>query len=86
MRFNELRRQLHAVTPTTLTRTLRELERDGLILREQFLEIPPRVEYTATDLGKSLRPVFQTIYDWGQLQMESVKQRRGSYDSREQAS
>ena len=86
VRFNELRRLLPGVTPTTLTRVLRELERDGLVLRKQFLEIPPRVEYSTTDLGSSLFSVFQAIDEWGQLQLDTVEQARGSFDSRQQAS
>lgn len=63
-RFNELVARLDPVTPTTLTRQLRELERDGLVKRTQFNEIPPRVEYEATELSTTLVPVLETISEW----------------------
>jgi len=63
-RFNELVERLHPITPTTLTRQLRELERDGLVKRTQYNEIPPRVEYEATELSATLRPVLETIAEW----------------------
>jgi DNA-binding HxlR family transcriptional regulator len=63
-RFNELVERLHPVTPTTLTRQLRELERDGLVKRTQYNEIPPRVEYEATELSATLGPVLETIAEW----------------------
>ena len=63
-RFNELVERLHPITPTTLTRQLRELERDGLVERTQYNEIPPRVEYEATELSATLGPVLETIAEW----------------------
>lgn len=63
-RFNRLAEILTPVTPTTLTRQLRELERDGLITRTQYNEIPPRVEYAATHAATTLKPVLRTIADW----------------------
>lgn len=63
-RFNELVERLQPVTPTTLTRQLRELERDGLVKRTQYNEIPPRVEYEATELSATLGPVLETIAEW----------------------
>ena len=63
-RFNELVDRLHPITPTTLTRQLRELERDGLVSRTQYNEIPPRVEYAATELSATLVPVIETISEW----------------------
>jgi len=64
VRFNALVDLLAPVTPTTLTRQLRELERDGLVIRTHHKEIPPRVEYEVTDAAASLRPVLQTISEW----------------------
>ncbi|MGK0274674.1 MAG: DNA-binding HxlR family transcriptional regulator [Ilumatobacter sp.] len=63
-RFNELVERLAPITPTTLTRQLRELERDGLVTRTQYNEIPPRVEYEATELSATLGPVLETIAEW----------------------
>jgi len=65
MRFGELRKMLGNVTNTALTNALRELEEDELVHREQFNEIPPHVEYSLTDKGKDLLPVFNTIANWG---------------------
>jgi DNA-binding HxlR family transcriptional regulator len=64
-RFGELRRELAHVTDRTLTRQLRELEADGLVSREVFAEVPPRVEYSLTPLGESLRCVVETLDVWG---------------------
>lgn len=64
-RFNELQRQMSAITHRTLTLQLRELERDGIVKRTVYAEVPPRVEYELTDLGLSMKPIIQSIYDWG---------------------
>ena len=64
-RFGELRNELGDVTDRTLTRQLRELEDDGLVHREVFAEVPPRVEYSLTPLGQSLRSVIATLDAWG---------------------
>lgn len=65
MRFGELRKMLGKITNTMLTSALRELESDGIVSREQFNEIPPRVEYALTEKGKDLLPVFHAIVNWG---------------------
>ncbi len=65
MRFGELKKMLGNVTNTALTNALRELEENELIHREQFNEIPPHVEYSLTDKGKDLLPVFHAIANWG---------------------
>jgi DNA-binding HxlR family transcriptional regulator len=64
-RFNELRRLMPGVTQRMLTATLRELERDGVVRREVFPEVPPRVEYSMTQLGESLHPVLDAMAAWG---------------------
>ncbi|OCB09317.1 transcriptional regulator [Mycolicibacterium porcinum] len=64
-RFGELRRELGDITDRTLTRQLRELEDDGLVHREVFAEVPPRVEYSLTPLGASLQSVIDTLDSWG---------------------
>jgi DNA-binding HxlR family transcriptional regulator len=64
-RFNGLHRLLVGVSPRTLAKQLRELERDGILRRKVFPEIPPHVEYSLTELGRSLRPVLDAMHDWG---------------------
>ncbi|HKE37256.1 MAG TPA: helix-turn-helix domain-containing protein [Candidatus Baltobacteraceae bacterium] len=64
-RFNELKRLMPSITQRMLTLQLRELERDGLITRTIFPEVPPRVEYALTDLGKTLEPILQLLCSWG---------------------
>lgn len=63
-RFMELRRLIPAISPKVLTQALRSLEEDGLVLRVQHPEIPPRVEYSLTALGRSAGPVLQVIAEW----------------------
>lgn len=53
-----------------LTQQLRELEADGIVHREVYLEVPPRVEYSLTSHGQTLRPALQALYAWGQLQTD----------------
>ena len=65
VRFNEMQRYLGRVSDKTLSQTLKELERDGLIHRKMYPEIPPRVEYTLTDRGRSLMRVLDQLCDWG---------------------
>ena len=65
VRFGQLKKDLPGITNTMLTKALRELEEDGLISRKQFNEIPPRVEYSLTDMGRGLLPVFYEIMNWG---------------------
>lgn len=65
LRFSELRKVVAGATPKMLTQQLRELEADALIHREVFPIIPPKVEYSLTELGKSLIPVLMAMRDWG---------------------
>lgn len=69
-RFNELRRLLPKVTQRMLTLQLRELEADGVILREVHAQVPPRVEYSLTDFGTSLRTILGDLRAWGSLYVE----------------
>ncbi len=64
-RFAELRRLLPGITQKVLTEQLRELERDGIVLRKIYAQIPPKVEYSLTEYGKTLRPVLKALCDWG---------------------
>ena len=63
-RFGELQRALNGITPKVLTRQLRDLERDGLIAREIFPQVPPRVDYSLTPLGLSLMPILGQLHEW----------------------
>ncbi|MBX3384483.1 MAG: helix-turn-helix transcriptional regulator [Phycisphaeraceae bacterium] len=74
-RFNELHRLLVGVSPRTLAKQLRELERDGIIRRKVYPEIPPRVEYSMTPLGKSLEPVLLAMGDWGEAYAHRIPTR-----------
>jgi DNA-binding HxlR family transcriptional regulator len=64
-RFGELRRLIEGITQKMLTQQLRELENDGLVHRRVYAEVPPKVEYSLTDLGWTLKPVLDTLCDWG---------------------
>lgn len=65
MRFNEIRRQVPGVTQRTLTNQLRELEDDGLIERKVYAQVPPKVEYSISPLGRSLEPILVSLKVWG---------------------
>ncbi|WP_416445923.1 winged helix-turn-helix transcriptional regulator [Leucobacter sp. HNU] len=65
LRFGELRRAVGDITDRVLTRQLRELEADGLVHREVYAEVPPRVEYSLTPLGASTRPLVDLMEEWG---------------------
>lgn len=69
-RFGELRRLIPGITQQMLTLQLRELERDGIIHREVYREVPPKVEYSLTDLGRALDPTLRAMLDWGVQFME----------------
>jgi len=65
LRFSELKKEISGATPKMLTQQLRELESQGLLHREVYPVIPPKVEYSLTELGKSLMPVLIAMRDWG---------------------
>ena len=64
-RFGELKKSLSGISQKVLTADLREMEKDGLLTRRAYAEVPPRVEYTLTALGESLRPIMAAMFDWG---------------------
>jgi DNA-binding HxlR family transcriptional regulator len=66
-RFGQLQRMIPGCSKRMLTNQLRELERDGLIDREVFAEVPPKVIYTLTVKGESLRPIFRELSNWGKM-------------------
>lgn len=65
LRFNEIKRQFPSITQKMLTQQLRDMERDGLIARKIYTQIPPKVEYSLTEFGRSLLPVLQAMNVWG---------------------
>ena len=65
LRFNQLRQLVPEATPKMLTQQLRELEQDGLINRKVYPVVPPKVEYSLTELGESLFPILKAMYEWG---------------------
>lgn len=65
-RFGELKRSIGGVTQKVLTAQLRQMEESGLVLRTVYPEVPPRVEYTLTELGRSLEPVLDVMKSWGE--------------------
>jgi DNA-binding HxlR family transcriptional regulator len=65
LRFGELRKLIPQATPKMLTQQLREMENDGLIIRTVYPVVPPKVEYELSELGVSLKPILQAMYDWG---------------------
>jgi DNA-binding HxlR family transcriptional regulator len=77
-RFSELRRQMPQITQKMLTQQLRELTRDGIIRREIFAQVPPRVEYSLTPLGTSLRDVLEVLGKWAEAHLHEVHQARAT--------
>ena len=65
-RFGELKKSTGSVSQKVLTSQLRQMEESGLLIRTVFPEVPPRVEYTLTELGQSLKPVLDAIWNWGE--------------------
>lgn len=80
LRFTELRLRVRGITPKVLTTNLRDLERDGLIRREVFAEVPPRTEYTLTRLGESLIDTYRAVQDWAEAHVDEVLANRETYD------
>lgn len=74
-RFGELQRLIGNVTQRSLTLQLRELELDGIVTRQVFAEVPPRVEYSLTTFGKTLAPVLQAMKTWGDAYIKRLEQR-----------
>lgn len=70
LRFGELKKRIPKITQKMLTQQLRELEADGLVSREVYAEVPPRVEYTSTGLSDELRPILDMLCEWGQRQQD----------------
>lgn len=65
-RFGELKKSIGSVSQKVLTAQLRDMEKNGLVSRTVYAEVPPRVEYSLTDLGKSLKPILDAMWNWGE--------------------
>ena len=65
-RFGELKKSIGTVSQKVLTAQLRDMERNGLVNRKVYPEVPPRVEYSLTELGRSLKPILDAMWDWGE--------------------
>ncbi len=80
-RFSEIRDAVGGITPKVLTQTLRAMERDGLVARKVYAEVPPKVEYTLTELGRSLTRPINAIRTWAEDNMGELFATRARYDS-----
>ena len=85
LRFTELRTRVGRVAPKVLTQTLRALERDGMVSRTVFPEVPPHVEYELTGLGRSLLDLVGGLQAWAEGHIGDVAQARDEYDTRNSA-
>jgi DNA-binding HxlR family transcriptional regulator len=83
-RFVELERRIGVITPKVLTQRLRQLERDGLVVREYHAEVPPRVEYEISPLGRSLAPLFHSLAEWSP-NLAEVEKARHHFDTTQPA-
>ncbi|MFC8231278.1 winged helix-turn-helix transcriptional regulator [Streptomyces sp. NPDC057287] len=84
-RFVVLQRNIGTITPKVLTQRLRQMERDGLVVRTYHPEVPPRVEYEISELGRSLAPLFAHLADWSADNLQRVEQARQEFDGTEDA-
>ena len=81
VRFNELGRMIPDISTRVLSTTLKTLEADGLIDRKVYAQVPPKVEYTLTDTGRSLIPLLVQLMEWAQRNMKNVMTNRRRYES-----
>ncbi|NMM64940.1 helix-turn-helix transcriptional regulator [Clostridium sp. P21] len=72
-RFGELKKSIGTISQKMLTQQLREMEEDGLVSRKAYAEIPPRVEYSLTEYGVSLKPILDSMWAWGEQYKEKIK-------------
>jgi DNA-binding HxlR family transcriptional regulator len=85
-RFNELHRSLQGITQKMLTQQLRELEEDGIVHREVYLQVPPKVEYSLTEIGKTLSPILDAMHEWGVKHLERKLERQQDSEGQEVSS
>ena len=81
-RFSELGRAVPGISQKMLTQTLRQMEREGLVRRTVYAEVPPRVEYELTGLGHELGEAFCGVWTWAEKNIERIEQSRAAYDAR----
>ena len=84
VRFSELERMVEGISRRMLTLTLRNLERDGLLIRTVYPTVPPKVEYTATEMARELHDTLATLTDWAQRHRGDIATARTAYDRRGQ--
>ncbi|WP_370178146.1 winged helix-turn-helix transcriptional regulator [Alteriqipengyuania sp.] len=82
-RFSELGRTLPGISQKMLTQTLRQMEREGLVVRTAYPEVPPRVEYSLTDMGRDLAEAFCGVWQWAERNIVQIEQARAHYDRRQ---
>lgn len=75
VRFNEMKRYIGAISFKTLSLSLKELESDGLIIRNEYPQIPPKVEYSLSARGKSLIPILEAMCEWGEIHKTTAKKK-----------
>lgn len=80
-RFNEIKRTINGISQQMLTRTLKNLERDGMVSRTVHPTVPPQVEYALTDLGRSLSAPVGAMGHWARANLEDINRQRASYDA-----
>lgn len=81
-RFSEIKRCLPGINQRMLTSTLRVLERDGLVTRTVYPEVPPRVDYELTDMGRAMLDTVSSLLDWAQRNVDGIDEARRRYDAR----
>lgn len=84
IRYNELGRKIPDISPRILANTLRTLEADGLITRKYYPEVPPKVEYSLSDTGRSLVPIIMQLTEWAQTNMKTIIDHRNATDTNRQ--
>ena len=72
-RFNELQKSIDGISQKALTEALRSMEADGIVIRTAYPEVPPRVEYSLTELGESMRPIIKSMESWGLTYTEQMQ-------------
>lgn len=76
LRYNQLKKGIKDITNIMLTQSLRELEEDGMIIRHQYNEVPPKVEYYLSERGKTLIPILYSLHAWGKEQLEITQKQK----------